>query len=463
LSQKTLSDDLNEFLDPACRFPDWDQAFQRLADRNLAILAWSTIVRRQGPVPASGEWPPGRGDEWAAVLGAIAYRLLVRRNAQFIDATLDVLGAAASRMRQFAEFVRAHRIVGLSNEVYVREMKKLAKEIAPPEQWAAGAIKKAIRRFETMNGTSAEVDVVFTLAAEPATFVAGGVVATYPFFVPAFPARLTIQSGFVKPFDGHELFLSEEFYNNARLIDRHFGSRRGKVSLDLDWLSPLGLDHGRLEGTSGGLAQAVLLDAARRRVTLPASSAYLGRIQDGPDHHPVIKPVRNLRQKLEGLMEAGGYRTVYVAAGQQWTSAPARPERLVVDGELFAGGLQLRVLGTGELEDELARLMGPRAATQSRKRRRPARAAMACQRCGNGIDPLKTHYLVNAEVVSEPRELVLTDEDLRADHSAQIEELIAGLENASAQECEDSVYVKFRFHLCVPCQRAFVLSMRPSA
>src|SRR5262249_55059693 len=150
---------------------------------------------------------------------------------------------------------------------YLERMRRLT---APATSWPAEAVAAAVRRFEAMSGSARETDVVFMLDSTPGVYRTGETDVLFEFFVQAFTARLTLQSGYVKPFDGHESFLSQEFYNNARLIDRHFGSKKGRVSLDLDWIGSLGLELGRLEGTSGGLAQAVLLSAGKRGVALPA-------------------------------------------------------------------------------------------------------------------------------------------------------------------------------------------------
>jgi len=65
-------------------------------------------------------------------------------------------------------------------------------------------------------------------------------------------------------------------------------------------------------------------------------------------------------------------------------------------------------------------------------------------------------------VTAEPREVILSEEDLGEDHRAQMEELCRKLARTDPQEIEDEVWVRLDYFLCVGCKKKHVRAVRRS-
>lgn len=83
-------------------------------------------------------------------------------------------------------------------------------------------------------------------------------------------------------------------------------------------------------------------------------------------------------------------------------------------------------------------------------------ASLTCRTCNRRLYDQKLYYLVKSNITSEPRELVITEEDLKQDHQAAIDELCEQLKGMAAEEIEEEVAVHLEYYLCVACKKAFV-------
>jgi hypothetical protein len=87
-------------------------------------------------------------------------------------------------------------------------------------------------------------------------------------------------------------------------------------------------------------------------------------------------------------------------------------------------------------------------------------AHLTCQACKRRLYDQKLYYRVKADITCEPREVVITDQDLKEDHQARIQELCEQMRNMPAQEIEEEVWVRLQYFLCVPCKKVYVQQVR---
>ncbi len=82
---------------------------------------------------------------------------------------------------------------------------------------------------------------------------------------------------------------------------------------------------------------------------------------------------------------------------------------------------------------------------------------ISCDRCGKGllVDE-DVRYLVKIEVWAAYDPLEIGPDDLAADRSGEIADLVGRLREMTEQEAMDSVYRKFVYDLCPSCQREYL-------
>ena len=82
---------------------------------------------------------------------------------------------------------------------------------------------------------------------------------------------------------------------------------------------------------------------------------------------------------------------------------------------------------------------------------------LTCHICGKTLllDE-DVRYTVNIEVFAAYDPLELTEDDLQKDYRAELRELVKRMETMSAEEAQNSVYRKYTFQLCPPCQREYI-------
>lgn len=83
-----------------------------------------------------------------------------------------------------------------------------------------------------------------------------------------------------------------------------------------------------------------------------------------------------------------------------------------------------------------------------------------CNRCQKRLFDHRLYYKCHARLTSEPREVVITEEDLAKDQRAEIQKLCDQMANRDPQEVEEEVYVDLQFYLCTACKREFVKEVR---
>lgn len=83
-----------------------------------------------------------------------------------------------------------------------------------------------------------------------------------------------------------------------------------------------------------------------------------------------------------------------------------------------------------------------------------------CNRCQKRLFDHRLYYRCHARLTSEPREVVITEEDLAKDHRAEIQKLCDAMANRDPQEVEEEVYVDLTFYLCTSCKQNFVKEVR---
>ena len=87
-------------------------------------------------------------------------------------------------------------------------------------------------------------------------------------------------------------------------------------------------------------------------------------------------------------------------------------------------------------------------------------AHLSCRSCKTPLWNQQLYYRVKTDITSEPREVVITAEDLAKDLPSQIQKLCSELEDLPAQEVEDQVWVRLEYYLCTPCKTRFVKTTR---
>lgn len=89
-----------------------------------------------------------------------------------------------------------------------------------------------------------------------------------------------------------------------------------------------------------------------------------------------------------------------------------------------------------------------------------AYAHLSCQTCKKRLFDHKTYYRVKADVTVEPREVVITDEDLAGDTQAKINALAEEMKSIPAEDLEDEVWVRLEYYLCTACKKRYVKAAR---
>lgn len=87
-------------------------------------------------------------------------------------------------------------------------------------------------------------------------------------------------------------------------------------------------------------------------------------------------------------------------------------------------------------------------------------AHLACQTCKRRLYDQKLYYRVKAEVTSEPREVVITDEDLAGDTQAKLDLLCKEMKSTPAEDLADEVWVRVDYFLCTSCKKTYVKAAR---
>src|SRR5262245_42306365 len=82
----------------------------------------------------------------------------------------------------------------------------------------------------------------------------------------------------------------------------------------------------------------------------------------------------------------------------------------------------------------------------------------ACDGCGVLLPDGSAWFVVDVQVYAPPTELVLDEQELARDHAAELGALARRLESLDPDEAQDDVHRAFRFELCRPCQRAYLVS-----
>jgi len=80
-----------------------------------------------------------------------------------------------------------------------------------------------------------------------------------------------------------------------------------------------------------------------------------------------------------------------------------------------------------------------------------------CARCGVQLTPgTGDFYVVQIEAIADPSPPRFSEEDLKHDHRAEIERLIAQMRDLSERELVDQVYRRLFLNLCGPCYRQWI-------
>ncbi len=84
-----------------------------------------------------------------------------------------------------------------------------------------------------------------------------------------------------------------------------------------------------------------------------------------------------------------------------------------------------------------------------------------CDRCGKAIAKDDLRYIAKIEVYAAYDPLEITFEDLRRDHTGEIEKLLQQCEGLTEEELMRDVHVQFQYDLCRACQKAYVACPLP--
>jgi hypothetical protein len=80
-----------------------------------------------------------------------------------------------------------------------------------------------------------------------------------------------------------------------------------------------------------------------------------------------------------------------------------------------------------------------------------------CARCSTELKPgTGDFYVVRIEALADPSSPRFSDEDMKRDHRAEIERLIAQMRDLSEREISDQVYRRLILHLCGPCYHRWI-------
>lgn len=87
---------------------------------------------------------------------------------------------------------------------------------------------------------------------------------------------------------------------------------------------------------------------------------------------------------------------------------------------------------------------------------------LTCDRCGkNLLIDEEIRYLVRIEVVCAYDPMEITEDDLAADRTEEIRRLLGKMSGLTEQQVMDSVYRKYQFDLCPPCQAVYLKDPLP--
>jgi len=87
----------------------------------------------------------------------------------------------------------------------------------------------------------------------------------------------------------------------------------------------------------------------------------------------------------------------------------------------------------------------------------PDRSHLICHRCARLLTPgAGDFYVVHIEAVADPTPPTISEQDLKGDIAAEIEHLLAQLEEHSEQELKDQVYRRLTLYLCTPCYTRWI-------
>jgi len=80
-----------------------------------------------------------------------------------------------------------------------------------------------------------------------------------------------------------------------------------------------------------------------------------------------------------------------------------------------------------------------------------------CDMCGKTLLAEEdTRYVVKVEVYAAYDPLEVTEKDLEADRSDEVQELLDEMADMDAEDLEDQVFKTFRFDLCPECHAAYL-------
>lgn len=82
---------------------------------------------------------------------------------------------------------------------------------------------------------------------------------------------------------------------------------------------------------------------------------------------------------------------------------------------------------------------------------------LTCDVCGKTLllDE-EVRYIVNIEVFAAYDPMEITDADLKRDLEKELRDLVKRMETMDPEKAQDSVYRRFRFHLCPACQKEYL-------
>ncbi|MFH0952794.1 MAG: hypothetical protein V1873_00535 [Verrucomicrobiota bacterium] len=86
-----------------------------------------------------------------------------------------------------------------------------------------------------------------------------------------------------------------------------------------------------------------------------------------------------------------------------------------------------------------------------------------CDRCGQPIEEGGLRYEAKIQVFAAYDPLEISFEDLAADHTEEIRQIIEKCGDLTEEELMKDVYLDFHFDLCRPCQRAYIKDPLPVA
>lgn len=88
------------------------------------------------------------------------------------------------------------------------------------------------------------------------------------------------------------------------------------------------------------------------------------------------------------------------------------------------------------------------------------RSEVRCLKCRRHLFADRLYYLARVRLTSEPKDLYVSEEDLRRDHAEDLQKTAEELSRRDPDEARDEVYVFLKYHLCAACKVAFVADLR---